>query len=106
VEYSLTEWGQVFKPNYGGDADRAHDALRFCERRSKVSRAALIDGAIAYVAETTQEAADTFFPGYARAMTDAGKERGWPAMAPALYATWLRDDASQRNAGDRLTSLR
>ena len=32
-----------------------NDALRFCERRSKVSRAALIDGAIAYVAETMQD---------------------------------------------------
>jgi alkanesulfonate monooxygenase SsuD/methylene tetrahydromethanopterin reductase-like flavin-dependent oxidoreductase (luciferase family) len=33
-----------------------------------------------YVAQTTQEAADTFFPGFARAVTDVGKERGWPAM--------------------------
>src|SRR5437763_35507 len=34
--------------------------------------------ALGYVAETTQEAADAFFPGYARAVTDVGKERGWP----------------------------
>src|SRR2546427_10492104 len=33
---------------------------------------------LGYVADTTQEAADTFYPGYARAMTDIGKERGWP----------------------------
>jgi probable LLM family oxidoreductase len=32
---------------------------------------------LGYVAETTQEAADDFFPGYARAFTDVGKERGW-----------------------------
>src|ERR1700692_451618 len=32
--------------------------------------------ALGYVAETTQEAADEFFPGYARAVTDVGKERG------------------------------
>jgi probable LLM family oxidoreductase len=32
---------------------------------------------LGYVAETTQEAADDFFPGYARAFTDIGKERGW-----------------------------
>ena len=31
---------------------------------------------LGYVADTTQEAADTFFPGYAKAMTDVGKERG------------------------------
>jgi hypothetical protein len=33
--------------------------------------------ALGYVAENTQEAADEFFPGYARAVTDVGKERGW-----------------------------
>jgi len=40
---------------------------------------------LAYVADTTQEAADTFFPGYAKAMTDVGKERGWPAMTRASF---------------------
>jgi hypothetical protein len=40
---------------------------------------------LGYVAHTTQEAADTFFPGYARAMTDVGKERGWPAMTRASF---------------------
>jgi len=33
-----------------------------------------------YVAETTKEAADDFFPGFARAITDIGKERGWGEM--------------------------
>jgi probable LLM family oxidoreductase len=41
--------------------------------------------ALGYVAETTQEAADTFFPGYARAFTDIGKERGWPAATRAGF---------------------
>jgi len=27
-----------------------------------------------YVAETTQDAADAFFPGFARAVTDVGKD--------------------------------
>src|SRR4030081_771733 len=40
---------------------------------------------LGYVAGSTQEAADTFFPGYARAMTDVGKERGWPAMTRASF---------------------
>src|SRR4029079_3986286 len=35
---------------------------------------------LGYVAATTQEAADDFFPGYARAFTNIGKERGWPAV--------------------------
>ena len=38
-----------------------------------------------YVAATTQEAADDFFPGFARAVTDVGKERGWPAMTRASF---------------------
>src|ERR1700677_764552 len=33
---------------------------------------------LGYVADTTAQAADEFFPGYARAFTDIGKERGWP----------------------------
>jgi probable LLM family oxidoreductase len=32
---------------------------------------------LGYVAESTQEAVDDFFPGYARTMTKLGKERGW-----------------------------
>jgi probable LLM family oxidoreductase len=40
---------------------------------------------LGYVADTTQEAADTFFPGYAKAMTDVGSERGWPAMTRASF---------------------
>ena len=33
-----------------------------------------------YVAETTKEAADEYFPGFAKAVSDIGRERGWPAM--------------------------
>ncbi len=33
-----------------------------------------------YVAETSQRAADEFFPAYAGMMTRIGRERGWPAM--------------------------
>src|SRR3989475_6704201 len=33
-----------------------------------------------YVAETTEEAADDYFPGFARAVTEIGKERGWGEM--------------------------
>ena len=32
---------------------------------------------LGYVAETSQQAADEFFPGYARAIGEVGKERGW-----------------------------
>jgi probable LLM family oxidoreductase len=40
---------------------------------------------LGYVAETTQEAADDFFPGYARTMTEVGKERGWRAVTRAGF---------------------
>src|SRR5437762_4018160 len=41
--------------------------------------------ALGYVAETSREAADEFFPGYARAVTDVGKERGWPPVTRAGF---------------------
>ena len=41
--------------------------------------------ALGYVAETTQEAADAFYPGYARAVTEVGKERGWPPVTRAGF---------------------
>jgi probable LLM family oxidoreductase len=44
---------------------------------------------LGYVAETTREAADDFFPGYARAFTDVGKERGWPAVTRAGFDAQL-----------------
>lgn len=40
---------------------------------------------LGYVAETTQQAADDFFPGYARAFTDVGKERGWRPVTRADF---------------------
>src|ERR671916_420284 len=40
---------------------------------------------LGYVAESTQEAADDFFPGYAHTMTEIGKERGWPKMTRASF---------------------
>jgi probable LLM family oxidoreductase len=34
--------------------------------------------ALGYVAETNEQAADDYYPGYARMFTAIGKERGWP----------------------------
>ena len=34
----------------------------------------------AFVGESSQQAADDFFPSYAEVMTRLGRERGWPAM--------------------------
>jgi len=38
-----------------------------------------------YVAASAQEAADDFFPGFARAMTQVGKERGWRPLTRADF---------------------
>jgi probable LLM family oxidoreductase len=41
--------------------------------------------ALGYVAPTTQQAIDDFFPGYARALASVAKERGWPAVNRAHF---------------------
>ena len=41
--------------------------------------------ALGYVAPTTQEAIDDFFPGYVRAFASVAKERGWPAVTRADF---------------------
>src|SRR5689334_12637757 len=40
---------------------------------------------LGYVAESTQEAVDDFYPGYARTMSEIGKERGWSKMTRASF---------------------
>jgi probable LLM family oxidoreductase len=38
-----------------------------------------------FVADTSQQAADQFYPSYAQTMSRIGKERGWPAMSREQY---------------------
>jgi probable LLM family oxidoreductase len=45
--------------------------------------------ALGYVANTTQQAVDDFFPGYAKAFTEIGKERGWPPVTRAHFNALL-----------------
>lgn len=40
---------------------------------------------LGYVANSTQQALDDFYPGYAEAMTKVGKERGWPPMTRSRF---------------------
>ena len=40
---------------------------------------------IGFLADTTQQAADDFFPGYAHTFTEIGKERGWPPTTRAQF---------------------
>jgi len=45
--------------------------------------------ALGYVAPTSKMAADEFFPGYARAFTEVGRERGWPPVTRAGFDAQL-----------------
>ena len=40
---------------------------------------------IGFLADTDQEAADVFYPGYAHTFTEIGKERGWPPTTRAQF---------------------
>jgi alkanesulfonate monooxygenase SsuD/methylene tetrahydromethanopterin reductase-like flavin-dependent oxidoreductase (luciferase family) len=40
---------------------------------------------LGYVANSTQEAVDDYFPGYAETFTRIGKERGWPPVTRARF---------------------
>jgi probable LLM family oxidoreductase len=50
--------------------------------------------ALGYVAPTAQAAADDFFPGYARAVADVAKERGWAAPTRAGFDAQLGPDGA------------
>lgn len=41
--------------------------------------------ALGYLADTDQQAADEFFPGYAQSFTEIGKERGWAPVTHSYY---------------------
>jgi alkanesulfonate monooxygenase SsuD/methylene tetrahydromethanopterin reductase-like flavin-dependent oxidoreductase (luciferase family) len=60
-------------------------------RRAGFSRDRLKVGvhSLGYVASTAKEAADDFFPGYARAFTTIGKERGWGPVTRAQFEAQL-----------------
>jgi len=50
--------------------------------------------ALGYVAVTSQEAADDFFPGYARAFSSVAKERGWSPVTRAQFDAQLGPDGA------------
>jgi probable LLM family oxidoreductase len=50
--------------------------------------------ALGYLAPTAQEAADDFFPGYLRAFSSIGKERGWSPPTRAQFDAQLTPDGA------------
>ncbi len=74
----------------GGEPHRFRpliDLYREAGRRAGHAPEALKVGvhALGYVAETDQQAADDFFPGYAEAFTKIGRERGWPPVTRGQF---------------------
>jgi probable LLM family oxidoreductase len=63
------------------------DLYREAGRRAGHSAEKLVVGlhAIGFVGDTTQQAADDFYPGYAHTFTEIGKERGWPKVSRGQF---------------------
>ncbi len=74
----------------GGEPKRFRpliDLYREAGRRAGHAAEKLIVGlhAIGFLGDTTQKAADDFYPGYAHTFTEIGKERGWPPATRAQF---------------------
>jgi probable LLM family oxidoreductase len=67
------------------------DLYREAGRRAGHAAAQLKVGvhALGYVADTSEQAVEDFFPGYARSFTEIGKERGWPPVTRAHFNALL-----------------
>lgn len=57
---------------------------------------------IGFLGDTTEQAADDFFPGYAHTFTELGKERGWPATTRGQFDA-LRGPTGALMIGDAET---
>jgi probable LLM family oxidoreductase len=74
----------------GGETHRFRplvDLYREAGRRAGFGPEVLKVGvhSLGYVAETTEQAADEFFPGYAKTFGQVGKERGWGGVTRANF---------------------
>src|SRR6202022_2771987 len=74
----------------GGEPKRFRpliDLYREAGRRAGHSADKLKIGlhSIGFLGDTTQQAADEFYPGYAHTFTEIGKERGWPPATRAQF---------------------
>jgi alkanesulfonate monooxygenase SsuD/methylene tetrahydromethanopterin reductase-like flavin-dependent oxidoreductase (luciferase family) len=53
--------------------------------RQPLQRELIVGHTIGFLGDTTQGAADDFYPGYAHTFTEIGKERGWPPATRAQF---------------------
>jgi len=94
----------------GGEPKRFRpliDLYREAGRRAGHPEEKLLVGlhAIGFLGDTTQEAADSFYPGYAHTFTEIGKERGWPPATRAQFDA-LRGPTGALLIGDAETVAR
>jgi len=94
----------------GGEPKRFRpliDLYREAGRRAGHSPEKLIVGlhAIGFLGDTTQQAAEDFWPGYAHTFTKIGKERGWPPASRAQFDA-LRGPTGALLIGDPETVAR
>src|ERR1700723_2044974 len=92
----------------GGEPQRFRpliDLYREAGRRAGHSAENLMVGlhAIGFLGDTTQRAADDFYPGYAHTFTEIGKERGWPPATRAQFDA-LRGPTGALLIGDAETN--
>ena len=83
----------------GGETHRFRplvDLYREAGRRAGFAEDALKVGvhALGYVAETSQQAADEFFPGYAKTFGQVGKERGWGGVTRGNFDRLLTPEGA------------
>src|SRR6202158_3522461 len=91
----------------GGEPKRFRpliDLYREAGRRAGHSSEKLTVGlhAIGFLGDTTQEAADDFYPGYAHTFTEIGKERSWPPATRSQFDA-LRGPTGALLIGDAAT---
>jgi probable LLM family oxidoreductase len=91
----------------GGEPERFRpliDVYREAGRRAGHSPERLRVGLhmIGFLGDSTKQAADDFFPGYAHTFTEIGKERGWPPATRAQYDA-LRGPTGALLIGDAKT---
>jgi probable LLM family oxidoreductase len=91
----------------GGEPERFRpliDVYREAGRRAGHSPERLRVGLhmIGFLGDSTKQAADDFFPGYAHTFTEIGKERGWPPATRSQYDA-LRGPTGALLIGDAKT---
>jgi alkanesulfonate monooxygenase SsuD/methylene tetrahydromethanopterin reductase-like flavin-dependent oxidoreductase (luciferase family) len=92
----------------GGSPDRFVPYANYYRETAKaaghdLSKLAISVHSHAYIADSSQQAADEFYPSYSLVMSRLGKERGWPPMSREQY-DMMREPAGSLVVGDPLSA--